>query len=150
MGERVSIQFQKLEQYGNQDPVQEKSVVLFNHWGGTEFPELAYDWVRGFRENSQREKLDRVSDPISRMDIQIVMVQFIGYLATSGFFKHHRYEGAISDSLYLGKDENDGDNSNYGNHLIIIHNRSLPLDPRRDHPLYNPKELTVDVKEPVW
>ena len=38
MGERVSIQFAKLEQYGSRTPEQEKSVCLFNHWGATEFP----------------------------------------------------------------------------------------------------------------
>ena len=149
MGERVSIQFQKLERYGNQDPVKEKSVVLFHHWGAEDFPELALDWVRDFREKAKNQAVSRVSDPISRMEPQTLMVQFIGYLANTGY-KSHRYDFALSDSLYLGKDENDGDNSNWGNHLIIIPNESLPFDPRMDHPLYNPKQITVDVKEPIW
>lgn len=149
MGERVSIQFQKLEQYGNQDPVQEKSVVLFHHWGGDDFPQETLEWVRDFREKGKEQAVSRVSDPITRMEPQTLMVQFIGYLANAGY-KSHRYDFALSDSLYLGKDENDGDNSNWGNHLIIIPNESLPFDLRIDHPLYNPKQITVKVEEPIW
>ena len=50
MGERVSIQFAKLEQYGNRKPEQVKSVVLFNHWGLTEFPDFAFKWVKNFMD----------------------------------------------------------------------------------------------------
>ena len=98
MGERVSIQFQKLERYGNQDPVKEKSVVLFHHWGAEDFPELALDWVRDFREKAKNQAVSRVSDPISRMEPQTLMVQFIGYLANTGY-KSHRYENYEIDNL---------------------------------------------------
>lgn len=45
MGARISIQFEKEN---------EKSVVLFSHWGGEEFAEQAEQYAEDLKEASQK------------------------------------------------------------------------------------------------
>jgi len=103
MGARVSIQFKK----GN-----EKSVILFSHWGGKEFVETAKSYVNLLKEDIEKEKYQ--SFPLGRLEPQTVMIDFIRELTS-------RYNGerVISD-LYLGVSDGDGDNSDFGNHIINL------------------------------
>lgn len=100
MGARISVQFQ------NED---DKSVVLFNHWGGIEFRDTARDYVRDLR---QAVKTNGGVSPLDRMEVNTVMVDFIRHITKD--------VDRVEDSLYLAKDENEGDNSDYGHHIIDL------------------------------
>jgi len=100
MGARVSIQFKNEE---------ETSAVLFSHWGGDKFPEEAKEYVKELKEEVKDNK---GSSPLDRLEPQIVMVDFIRDL-TTGMKRS-------SSNLYLGINENDGDNSDYGHFIIEL------------------------------
>lgn len=104
MGARVSISFKNGK---------EKSVVLFNHWGGKSFPKLANEFIEYQKSVAKTsvKKHPNVSDPTTRMEPNTLMVQFIAWL---------QEKGEINDSIYLGKTENDGDNSDEGHFTIIV------------------------------
>ena len=125
MGDRVSIQFQ--------DSDGDKSPVLFHHWGGMYLPKFTSNWIRDFRKKLNTE--DNVSDPLTRLEARSVAVQFIADLRNHEFFHEcmgfekdeegksiyqkpiHSSE-FVSHSVYLGADENEGDNSDNG-HFVI-------------------------------
>lgn len=109
MGARISIQFAN----GN-----ETSPVLFSHWGGEEF----LDEANTYLQELKAEQGDTgISYPLDRLEPRTVMVDFIRYI-TKGMNR-------VSSNLYLGVDENDGDNSDYGHHVIdLASEASLPVD----------------------
>lgn len=108
MGARISIQFAN----GN-----ETSPVLFSHWGGEEF----IDEVNTYLQELKAEVTNKVTEPLDRLSPQTVMVDFIRYLTKD--------MERSSSNLYLGVDENDGDNSDYGHHVIdLAAEASLPVD----------------------
>ena len=147
MGERVSIQFAKLEQYGNRTPEQEKSVCLFNHFGATKFPIFAFQWVQAFYNHTRQYVQPNFSDSFSRFDVIVLMPQFVMAMGRSNQFDHYKYEGVFSDNLYFGKDEKDGDNRDHGHHLIIVPNHELPYNQDSSDPFYNPKYFTMRVQK---
>lgn len=102
MGDRVSIQF---EHDG------EKSVVLFSHWGGMEFVETAQMYVKELRE----ERKGTSVNPLDRLEPRTVMVDYIRHL-----MRGRSVDERIESDLYLGVDENDGDNSDNGHHIIHL------------------------------
>ena len=127
MGDRVSISFK--------DKDGDESIAIFNHWGGTEFPKFAFDWFKEFKKSVNLTARENSSDPISRFDSNNMAVQFISWLGKnghyrkcSGFDKNENGKSVfdkplynqdqISHSLYLGKDTNDGDNSDNGHYVI--------------------------------
>ena len=95
MGARVSIQFVKGE---------DTSPALFSHWGGMEFVKEAKRYAKRFRKGAE------ASYPLQRGEPQTVLVDFIRHV-TKDLKK-------VEHNLYLGVDEKDGDNSDYGHHLI--------------------------------
>lgn len=108
MGARISIQFAN----GN-----ETSPVLFSHWGGEEF----IDEANTYLQELKAEVTNKVTEPLDRLSPQTVMVDFIRYLTKD--------MERSSSNLYLGVDENDGDNSDYGHHVIdLAAEASLPVD----------------------
>lgn len=116
MGDRVSISFK------NGD---EESVALFHHWGGTEFPEVAKEYAEELKQEmaEARIKEPRISDPLTRLEPQVVMVDFIRYLAQQiphDVLEDYSHRGRSTTSIYLGKDQNDGDNSDNGHHIINL------------------------------
>ena len=123
MGDRVSIQFK--------DNDGDKSPVLFHHWGGTYFPKFALAW---FRELKGRLKQNDY-DPITRLESRNMLIQFISHLKSReelreciGFEKNEEgkdifdkpiySDELLSHSIYLGTNENDGDNSDNGHYVI--------------------------------
>lgn len=102
MGDRVSIQFKNGE---------EKSVVFFSHWGGMEFVRVAREYAENLSERSGRE----AEYPLDRLEPGTVMVDFIRCLVTEVDILHE-----VSSDYYLGVDENDGDNSDNGHHIIEL------------------------------
>jgi hypothetical protein len=99
MGDRVSIQFEKNGR---------KSVTLFSHWGGMDFVEDARNYVAVLRE----ERKGKGMNPLDRLEPETVMVDFIRYLTKD--------DARVESNLYLGVDENDGDNSDNGNHILNL------------------------------
>lgn len=102
MGARISVSFKNGK---------EESVALFHHWGGEEFKSDVDNFVEEYIKSQKKDVQSNFSTPQTRMDPQYVMVAFIAYLATNNLF---------SDSLYLGKDENDGDNSDEGHYQVDL------------------------------
>ena len=118
MGDRVSISFK------NGD---EESVALFHHWGGREFPQVALAYAKEFKidVDNRKSKEPNLSTPITRMEPEIVMVDFIRHLMAMGMGLEYDYDfthkpvkqrptGRSNDSIYLGKNNSDGDNSDNG------------------------------------
>jgi hypothetical protein len=99
MGDRVSIQFAKGK---------EKSVVLFNHWGGMDFVYEAEEYARELMTRA-REKGQMM--PLYRLEPGTVMVDFIS---------HYTGGKTIESNLYLGRTSNDGDNSDNGHFVIEL------------------------------
>ena len=127
MGDRVSIQFSHKDmEWGD------KSVVLFHHWGGEKFADFAKGWAIDFKMKVLKLQEGNGSDPLSRLEPRNVMIQFIKALSdyptkdfTYYFYKDNEFvysDDYLSYSMYLGKDENDGDNSDNGHHVIELGN----------------------------
>lgn len=117
MGSRISIQFANGK---------ETSPVLFSHWGGEEF----IDEANTYLQELKAEQGDTgISYPLDRLEPRTVMVDFIRYITKD--------LDRVSSDLYLGVDENDGDNSDYGHHVI-----NLDADPTMD--LVTDNEILVN------
>jgi len=100
MGARTSIQFQKGD---------EKSVVLFSHWGGDEFGEEAEEYA----EKLKREVAGNNGvEPLDRLEPDTVMIDFVRSITC----KMDR----VKSDLYLSADESGGDNSDYGHKIIDL------------------------------
>jgi hypothetical protein len=100
MGDRVSISFRK---------GQEESVALFSHWGGRMFVAVARGYVRELKDEAQQAGS---TFPLFRLEPQTVMVDFIRMLTQGVTRVQHDY--------YLGRDKDDGDNSDNGHFVIDL------------------------------
>ena len=127
MGDRVSLSFQqKAEWYVNRKKAEhlEQSPALFHHWGGTDFPKFAFQWFKDVKAKYGKSG----GDPFTRMEPRNLMVQFIAHLRNHEDLRYDRhYHGEwstddelLSYSIYLGKDSNDGDNSDNGHYTIDV------------------------------
>ena len=119
MGDRVSISFMNEIDYIH-DKRREESVPLFNHWGGKDFPQYALNWVKKLKREVNEKKEDNISTPYTRLEPQRVMVLFIADLQKDKQFADYTNKERITHSIYLGKDKNDGDNSDNGHFVIDI------------------------------
>lgn len=99
MGNRISIQFKKGDR---------KSVVLFSHWDGIELKEKAEEYVKELK----KETKGKHAYPIQRLEPEIVMIDFIREIT-------HKME-RVASNYYLGKTEEDGDNSDNGHYEIEL------------------------------
>lgn len=103
MGDRASISFEK-DGY--------ESVTFFSHWDGKGLFVRARAYVAKLKEYLKYNNKG-FSTPLSRLEPDTVMVDFIReYLKDE---KPH-----IESNYYLGKDENDGDNSDNGHEKIQL------------------------------
>ena len=119
MGDRVSISFMNEIDYIH-DKRREESVPLFNHWGGKDFPQYALNWVKKLKREVNEKKEGNISTPYTRLEPQRVMVLFIADLQKDKQFADYTNQERITHSIYLGKDKNDGDNSDNGHFVIDI------------------------------
>lgn len=106
MGDRISIQFKN----GN-----DKSVVLFSHWGGMGFYQDALQYADDLKEELKAGAPGNqfsASGPLGRLEPQTVMVDFIRHTTKE-------MDRVVSD-LYLGADPNDGDSSDNGHFIIDL------------------------------
>ena len=104
MGNKVSIQFKNNE---------DKSVILFSHWMGMSLVKIAKTYLKDLNKWLKKRN-SNIIDPIQRKEPNTVMIDFIRFL--TDFLQLTRIEG----DLYLSVDENDGDNSNNGHHIIDL------------------------------
>ncbi len=125
MGDRVSISFQQQTEWyvkRKKEKHMEQSPALFHHWGGTHFPKFAFQWFKDVKAKYAKHG----GDPFTRMEPRNLMVQFIAHmrdheeLRYDCFNKTGTDEGLLSYSIYLGKDSNDGDNSDNGHYTIDV------------------------------
>ena len=127
MGDRVSLSFQQETEWyvkRKKEKHLEQSPALFHHWGGTHFPKFAFQWFKKVKEKYGKNG----GDPFTRMEPRNLMVQFIAHLRNHDDLRYDRhYNGEwstddelLSYSFYLGKDSNDGDNSDNGHYTIDV------------------------------
>ena len=114
MGDRASITFV----HGK-----DESIALFSHWGGMGFVREAKKYARELKKEvtegrSNRDRSYEMSGPLGRLEPNTVMVDFVRW-----YTKDHK--GRIWSDLYFGKDDNDGDNSDNGNHRIDLDTTEL-------------------------
>ena len=98
----------------------DQSPALFHHWGGTHFPKFAFQWFKKVKAKYAKHG----GDPFTRMEPRNLMVQFIAHMRNHEELRYDSYnrkskdfdtdDELISYSIYLGKDSNDGDNSDNG------------------------------------
>ena len=105
MGNRISIQFR--------DENEELSPVLFSHWDGKDLLTKVQGYYAELYAYSVRALQEDLNTPLSRMEAQTVMVDFIRVLTTG--------QGRVTSNYYLGVDENDGDNSDNGHHIFDLY-----------------------------
>ena len=127
MGDRVSLSFQQETEWyvkRKKEKHLEQSPALFHHWGGTHFPKFAFQRFKKVKEKYGKNG----GDPFTRMEPRNLMVQFIAHLRNHDDLRYDRhYNGEwstddelLSYSIYLGKDSNDGDNSDNGHYIIDV------------------------------
>lgn len=102
MGARISIKFTNKN---------DKSVVLCHHWGGEEFLDEVQKFLNQYTNQIKNNLQKNYSSPSSRMEPQMVMCQFIAWLSETK---------QLSESVYLGKDTSEVDDSDYGHHEIEL------------------------------
>ena len=124
MGDRVSISFVNVDEL-HHEKINMESIPLFNHWGGREFPQYALSWVKKLKREVNEKKKGNVSTPYTRLDPQNVMVWFIADLQKDKQFADYTNKERITHSIYLGKDKDDGDNSDNGHFMIDINNEKI-------------------------
>ncbi len=123
MGDRVSIRFvhngPDREGMPNDYAGNSPSVVLFHHWGGREFPEVARRFLVQLRKRISEARGAKPPDydatpygPVGRLEPSHVMVQFIAALGKD--------PKGVSGSIYLGATPNDGDNSDNGHFDVEV------------------------------
>jgi len=115
MGDRVSIQFVRPGR------PQQRSVVLFSHWGGLGLVDEAYEYAEGLAKLVG----DNHMKPLDRLEPDTVMVDFIlqvgPRVAETGEWKHTAHlQGHIAGNLYLKSTDTEGDNSDNGHWLIPL------------------------------
>lgn len=112
MGDRASVSFSNIPTGFKGEPVEgaerEFSPVLFSHWGGMDFVNEAYRYARELKARVKGKQFN----PLDRLEPGTVMVDFIRHI-TKG-------EEVIESNLYLGRTQDDGDNSDNGHHDIAL------------------------------
>lgn len=105
MGNRISIAFTKDG---------DESVALFSHWDGQSLVEEAKNYIKLLKKFNE-EQGSQVF-PLNRMEPQTVMVDFMRHLLR----KHYDKEMRVTSNYYLGRDGNDGDNSDNGHFKLEL------------------------------
>ena len=123
MGDRVSISFVNGA---------EKSVALFNHYGGVGFVEHAKGYARGLI--TELKALAKVGTiwpsfmPLTRLEPSTVMVDYITHLERASYYFKQKYGDRVWSNLYIGKDEHEGVNSDNGHHEIDLAEIAKQMD----------------------
>ena len=104
MGDRISIQFINGDN---------KSVVLFAHHYGKDLLESAKHFIAKIEEDD-----DSKDFPLGRLEVNSVMFYFCSYICSANSY--------ITDgNYYLGKDSEDGDNSDNGHYIFNLKTKTI-------------------------
>lgn len=103
MGDRVSISF---------TDGSDESVALFCHCGGSEFADLAKEYIKDL---DGKIGTDKHTMPLDRREPSTVMVDFVLWLQ-----ERKELERPVMSNYYFGKDGSDGDNSDNGHFKIDV------------------------------
>jgi len=105
MGDRISFSFKNGE---------EESVAFFSHWDGRSLEGTVNTYIAHLRRKLAENDPEGTSMgyPIERFEPNTVMLDFIRWFT--------RNMELITSNYYLGKDENDGDNSDNGHFVIDL------------------------------
>jgi hypothetical protein len=114
MGDRVSIRFT------NKDDID--APVIFCHWGGIEFVKRAIEYSKDLIEERKGG-----FDPLDRLEPRTVTCDFLYNIERYYPINFGKESHRISHDIYLGKDENDGDNGDNG-HFNLDLNDPASLD----------------------
>jgi hypothetical protein len=101
MGDRISISF---ETDGDE------SVVLFSHWDGLDFLTKVKEYLIQLKEVIGDK--NKIMEPLDRLEPHTVMVDFIRW--------NFKSKSIIKSNYYLGKDKDDGDNSDNGHYIVHL------------------------------
>jgi hypothetical protein len=88
-----------------------ESVALFSHNSGEMLINSATNYLEMLQKLLKDNKI-WAATPLARLEPEILMVDFLHYFRSS--LKR------ITNNYFLGKDEFDGDNSDYGHHKIEV------------------------------
>jgi len=102
MGDRISIGFKN----GN-----EESIVLFSHWDGKGLLDGVQDYLAVLKPLAG-------GTPLSRREPNTIMLDFIRWYL-------RKEELHLDGNYYLGKDQNDGDNSDNGHFVINLQTEKI-------------------------
>lgn len=124
MGDRISISFRKRgddtwHKKGDESIRYDESIVLFNHWGGKAFLNEVEEYGRQLQVWID-EKKDGVGYPLNRKEPNTVMVDFVRWLTKN--------MERVESSLYFGKDEGDGDNSDNGHWVYDLDDMKIVFE----------------------
>ena len=102
MGNRISISFKKDK---------EESVTLFSHWDGEDLTKETNKYIKKLKQDIEDNKIPS-GCPLRRLEPNTVILDFIKW--------YTRHEKSIHGNYYLGKNKNDGDNSDNGHFIIEL------------------------------
>ena len=118
MGDRISISFVNGADQDNN--WLHYSPAFFSHWGGTSLLDDVELYLNELRE--EISNLDHPNgQPLDRLEPGTVMVDFIRWMAGRELAGASRQR--ITSNFYLGKDSEDGDNSDNGHVEIDLADR---------------------------
>ena len=110
MGDRISISFYNYDR---------ESVVLFSHWDGMELVSKVEEYIEELNNAIEKElrknglsNIWKLNGPLSRLEPETVMVDFIRWLLT-GIER-------VTGNYYLGVDKYDGDNDDNGHWIFNL------------------------------
>jgi hypothetical protein len=104
MGDRISFSFVSRDE-ARGEVYERESVTFFSHWDGMDFLDKVKAYCKSLKRKGQ-------GLPLDRLEPGTMMVDFIRW-----FTKDMK---AVDSNYYLGKDEDDGDNSDNGHHRIDV------------------------------
>jgi hypothetical protein len=97
MGDRISISFKD---------EQEESIVLFDHWAGTEIKKKVEQFIKELNQKYAKNHRDRYT----RREASSIMPLFIAWY----------FDKTGGESVYLGATSKDGDNSDNGHYIYDL------------------------------
>ena len=105
MGDRISFSFVNGDW---------ESVTYFAHWLGRRLLSTVDEYYQQLISvlSDRKEGEGYINYPIDRLEPGTVMVDFIRW--------HHKDDKLVESSFYLGKDKNDGDNSDNGHWVFDL------------------------------
>lgn len=111
MGDRVSIRFVNIGNGGYDAP------VIFCHWGGLGFVEAAVKYSQDLiaERSGSLDPLDRLEPSTVTCDFLYNLDRYYPIMSISSKNPHR-----ITHDIYIGKDENDGDNGDNGHFNIEL------------------------------